>query len=359
MLGQQVMPSYLQGKKATDNPVNQQGRIVQIARLAGIFDCEGCFYLNRYGRSHDCYSVVARVSNSNMRIIEEVCSTLSVLGFKYNRTDGLPTGMGGRVSEIRLHGTKRAKPLIELIAPYLSAKSRVTDLLKMFWERRDSVAYGASYTEEDFRIHRAVRAVNSNGTAKDIPVGDHLELVGPSRVARLGEVEAKAKLAAIVECDGSLGLTNLRNGENYMPAIYMVNTNESLLAEIRQSLAMLGIPYYFQMRPPRGISIKAIGEFHIQGMKRAKRFLDAIGDYFVAYAERAKLIRQFINRRLSLPANYPYSEVEREIKRALDEEKPKSDSLQRLHAEPGKSRMIQSVLHGDMQTAAEMTAALA
>lgn len=352
MLETQVMPHYLQGENVMANLVNQQGRIA-LARLAGILDCEGCLYLNAHPQNgRPSYAPVLKFTNSDVRILDEICESLDGFGFEYNRTDNLPTGMGGKVSEIRLHGAKRSLPFLRMVLPLLSAKSQVADLFTAFCERRARVTRGAPYEEEDFRLCRAIRSVNSHGTARDVPVGDHVELVGPSRIAKLDDVQAAAKLSAIVECDGSMGLTNLRNGMNYMPSIYICNTNESLLAEIRSSLSRLGLAYYFRAKAPHGISVKVLGEFHVQGMKRVCRFLNKIQPYFRAYAKKASLLSEFIDSRTKVYPRTPYSDHERKIKTLIDEE---SFNPQRLNAKPAFGRKIESGLTGDCESVAEMT----
>lgn len=367
------MPHYLQGENVMDSfqigtVVNQQGRAVRIARLAAIVDCEGTLYLNRSKSRDDrhynkgeSYVPVMRIVSSDMRTINEVCATIKDVGIGFNRMDEVGTYEGyGNVSTVSFAGMKRFLQFASIVGPFLSAKSQVLDVIKSFCERRGRLGHHP-YTDECYRLVRAVRAINSKGTARDIAAGDHLELVGPSRVAKLTTEEKKAKLAAIVECDGSMGLTNLRGGASYMPQIGLYNTNESLLSEIRQSLADLGIAYYFMMRPPRGIGTKPAGQFDIQGMKRVKRFLDATRGYYVAYADRAELLIRFIDQRLSVNQNTPYSEFDRDIKKQM-ERMSKDNRLPSTTARKIDEclfrnehyRKIQSALRGDTENTAEM-----
>ena len=358
-----IKADHFQGNRVmpTDNP---QERLVMLSRLAGIIDCEGTVYLNRQshksarGGHRLTYFPVVRVTNTDQGIVNEFCACLEKLGITTDRIDEHETYAGyGNESRVSIAGMKKVMQLIPVVRPFITAKAQVMDLVANFCAHRQKVVRGSRYTEEDLLLQKAIRYVNSCGTARDIGPGSHVALIPEPTIADLSDEAARAKLAATVECDGSMDMIQREGTTICKPSIAIYNSNESFLVEIRQSLNRFGLAYYYYARPIRNLGTKPASTFYIQGMKRVRRFLEVTNGYYGTYAERASLITEFIDLRMSRGVKAPYGDREREINRRFekiskDERVPSTTARKNCSFNRSK---IQSALHSDMQRPAEMT----
>lgn len=138
------------------------------------------------------------------------------------------------------------------------------------------------------------------------------------------------------------------------------NTSDTMIREVRRIMDAEGLAYHVDLRPPTK-GKRSIWHLTFGGMKRTKRLLDVLWPYLRSKHEEAGIAMEFIGRRFRREVGAPYSTEEIDCflrLRAIHGYTPResSETLRSALSAPRGRKMIKSGLHGDMQSAAEMTA---
>lgn len=168
-------------------------------------------------------------------------------------------------------------------------------------------------------------------------------------------------LAGIVDGEGSIQITT--NGPHLRATvIVLVNTNNALIQTASNLLTMAGIEnrignlsggpaWRKEWRPAWNVQIMKIDSM--------KAFLSMISPYLVAKKEQAEIAMQFLSRRRSYkPHSRGAVKTSREdllLRERIQKlnKRGASESVETVRP-PRESEMIQSELHSDMQSQAEM-----
>ena len=121
----------------------------------------------------------------------------------------------------------------------------------------------------------------------------------------MNEREELIRLAAIIDCEGSIGIHRSRHGHAcfYFPAIQICNTNFDLIKEVLRILAKYGIDLYHSdhnVKTSRYLKNgwKPAHNIRITGLRRTTRLLMLVTPYLVAKRAQAELVTQFTTRRI-------------------------------------------------------------
>ena len=109
-------------------------------------------------------------------------------------------------------------------------------------------------------------------------------------------------LACFVDTEGCLGLHKkhmYRGKYSIGPEITLCNTDGRLLQRVRYIMKQHELPHYVHVYQGKH-NKKANWVVKIYGMKRAKRFLEAILPYLVGKADQALAMLEFISYRLAV-----------------------------------------------------------
>jgi len=131
-------------------------------------------------------------------------------------------------------------------------------------------------------------------------------------------------LGGIVDGEGSVLLSKdiHRKFKCVHPRMTITNTEPKMINKIIEILKKYYIPHHIRMRSPKkGQSIKRLGkpylpltEIRIEGFRRLKKFLPLIKSYLISKREKADLLEEFIDSRLSKLGNpIPYNEKEKNL----------------------------------------------
>lgn len=128
--------------------------------------------------------------------------------------------------------------------------------------------------------------------------------------------------------------------QRYRPECGVTNTDPEVLDNIERILKRLGLPYWrTKWQEVKGQKSRSM--IRVDGMQRCKRLMDRLAPFFQSKRDRAKIVKDFIDYRLSLPGKAPYGEKEHQWFAALAELNApisrRSQNPQRLHPEPAKA----------------------
>lgn len=125
-----------------------------------------------------------------------------------------------------------------------------------------------------------------------------------------------AWLAGLYEGEGNFSLVQ-GSGHRIMPRIGLINTDRSLIDAACAVLKTFGVGHYIQTRKhgcANNVRHADAYQVNICGMKRVKTFLDALLPFLRGRkAETAQFVLAFVERRLALPKNSPYTKQDVEL----------------------------------------------
>lgn len=120
-------------------------------------------------------------------------------------------------------------------------------------------------------------------------------------------------LAGIWEGEGWFGFCRNTKvgGIQYTPQSGISNTDPMLMNEVCRILRNFDVPYYLRdIKTPSGLGKKPKQELKITGMLRIKKLLNMLLPVLRTKRDRAECLREFIDRRSSVPPKQKYTELE-------------------------------------------------
>ena len=143
---------------------------------------------------------------------------------------------------------------------------------------------------------------NDSDNAQDITMGNQQE--------RLEEADLHW-FAGIFDGEGCLSIGRAKY-YYLMPRACLTNTSEILIDKAKTILNKVGIPYGVDSCSNRSkLSNKTVHQININTLPNTKKFLDVFEPYLRVKTAEAKIIRAYIESRLSEHAhNEPYFDVE-------------------------------------------------
>jgi len=143
---------------------NQQERLQEdLHWLAGMWEAEGWFSMQRGFRSKDRYSLVLNcgLANTDMEIIDMVTKILSDNAIAYWIGKPRKNGLGKKFKrDIVIQGLKRVDRFLSILLPYLRTKRQKALLLKEFIEYRKTVPPKYPYGDFESSIYLSLRDLN-------------------------------------------------------------------------------------------------------------------------------------------------------------------------------------------------------
>lgn len=132
-------------------------------------------------------------------------------------------------------------------------------------------------------------------------------------------------LLGLIDGEGSYQLTvdyGSKRKRYFTPQTSIFNSDPKIISRCVEILKELDITFHV-WTPKLKKGHSPVTRIVIHGIKRNKKFLDIITKYDHAKLERAKILLEFVNRRLSIPktalynGTETYSELEYELKNRL------------------------------------------
>ncbi len=123
-------------------------------------------------------------------------------------------------------------------------------------------------------------------------------------------------LLGIIDGEGHLGLRSQRQRGGTLqisPVLQIVNCEKELIDLVAGYMKELGLPVYIVYRKSNKLHHRDTYAILLKGMKRLSKVLEVIMKYpFVKY-KRAKVLKEYIDYRLSRPKKEKYTEKEMEF----------------------------------------------
>ena len=160
------------GKNIADR-VNQQERLIRLARLGMLIECEGSITI---GTSLGCkslrycsFSPQIDITNTSSIIIDEAKNTLvsESIGFTA-RPVRYGSGFGKKLRyDLNIHGFDRLVKILSLLKPWLGSKARNADLVLEFIKSRQTTGGpGTPYSESEWQMVTEVRIINGRSLSQ-------------------------------------------------------------------------------------------------------------------------------------------------------------------------------------------------
>lgn len=111
-------------------------------------------------------------------------------------------------------------------------------------------------------------------------------------------------LLGIIDGEGSIQLGKDGRG-HYVPEITIANTNEKIVNLIVEAFKYIGFSIYVWKSSIKG-NHKAIYRMTFKGIKRVNNVLKILLQYEFAKKDRAKILKEFCEYRLSIPIDKKY-----------------------------------------------------
>lgn len=185
-----------------------------------------------------------------------------------------------------------------------------------------------------------------------------------------------ARIAMFLDTDGYITIMVRQRGiagNAYLgPSLGFTNTSKLLIDWTHETLTRLGVPHYlkwYSVDKLKGThSRKPQGRIVILGQNRCSKIIPLVLPYLVGKLAQGKLVAEYLASRILSKHKQLYTDRELQIAndiRALNDNKGgswrpiSSETLRQtveLRAQMKRKLKIKSDLHGDMQSAAEMTA---
>lgn len=129
-------------------------------------------------------------------------------------------------------------------------------------------------------------------------------------------------LVGIIDGEGCFSLNESNSwGGRYtyiLPAVYIVNTKDSIIDKAASILKRLNIPHYVQVMT-RAKHQKPAKRLNINGFKRVQKFLEVLASYFETRKDQVQCLVKFIALRLTKDEAAPLAVEEWEIYHELRE----------------------------------------
>ena len=128
---------------------------------------------------------------------------------------------------------------------------------------------------------------------------------------RLSEDFKLGWLACAIESEGSFQLAWGKRTDGYIqivPRVNLGNKDQAYIDRVASICHDNGIPCYVQKRNSAGMKYTVW-----YGMKRVLHLLDLIEPYLAGKKDRAAILRQFVEYRLSGVRNRPYGPTEKDL----------------------------------------------
>jgi hypothetical protein len=121
-------------------------------------------------------------------------------------------------------------------------------------------------------------------------------------------------LGGIIDGEGMVTLIkrDYKTQNGFAPRISIVNTDLKIINEVSEICNCLNLAYYIQKKEGKG-TWKTKYELLFGGIKRCNKFLPYIIPFLIAKKEKAELLKEYCNIRLSLPIRSPIGNREKEI----------------------------------------------
>lgn len=145
---------------------SQNERVVRLARLAMLIECEGSITIGMMPpsktRNRPALSVMVGITNTAKHIIDEARETLIDEGIGFSvHSERHGGGRGKKLrQDISIHAFDRTELLLKTIMPYLRSKKRQAELVMEFIQSRRSAAAKAPYTDYEWALTTAIRKLN-------------------------------------------------------------------------------------------------------------------------------------------------------------------------------------------------------
>jgi hypothetical protein len=352
MLETQPGFSHLQRNSAEYNAVNEQEsnfKELSLPHVAGLFDAEATFYIS------DSKSIAPYMTfpNTDFDLINRVYCRLRSIGIGSYIYDKNQKRFGEKPQKVLMvFGIKRHKNFIPMISQYLNLKREIAELLLKYSESRLSKPKMASYDEYEKSCPAQSKKLNAMSYV-ELPIYSFSKEVEIQRLVGLIEGEGNFSLKPDMSLKGS------RKRFQIVPEIDFTNKSVRLLSEVKLILDAIGIRYGFYP------NAKSEGTYtvRVSNCNQVEKLLVLISEYLIGTKFiLAEHLAEFCERRKVL-RNRSYEDRDFELLNTVSaincqgtRRIPTMYSSTTVRLALEKSRvMIQSDLHGDMQSAAEMT----
>ena len=125
-------------------------------------------------------------------------------------------------------------------------------------------------------------------------------------------------LGGIVDGEGMITLIKRvgKRQKGYIPKISVVHTDPTLISEVISVCRDAGLPFYVQKKTGKG-TWKTKYEVLSNGILRCRKVLSVLTEYLVSKREKALLLGEFCENRLSKPKGDEMSDREHQLARLI------------------------------------------
>jgi hypothetical protein len=145
---------------------NQQERLVKLARLAMLIECEGSITIGMTPptktRNRPALYATVDFTNTSLSLVQEGQATLSreEVGFTA-RPKRYGKGFGRKLRyDTNIHGFDRVEKVLSLILPFMSIKTEQAKIVLEFIQSRREAQRGESYSDREWQLVQAIRMLN-------------------------------------------------------------------------------------------------------------------------------------------------------------------------------------------------------
>jgi hypothetical protein len=144
----------------------QNDRVVRLARLAMLIECEGSITIGMAPpsktRNRPSLYPAVTITNTAEKITDEARDTLITesIGFTL-REQRYASGRGKKLrNDIALHGFVRVSAVLKAVLPYLRSKKKQAEIVIAFIHSRQNGEAKSAYTDRDWWLTTEVRKLN-------------------------------------------------------------------------------------------------------------------------------------------------------------------------------------------------------
>jgi hypothetical protein len=152
--------------KNVEDRGNQQERLVRLARLAMLIECEGSITIGltppTKTRNRPALYATVDFTNTSLPLVQEAHATLfgEAVGFTA-RPKRYGKGFGRKLRyDTNIHGFDRVEKVLSLIRPFMSTKTRQVEIILNFIKSRREARYGEAYSNSEWQMVQEVRGLN-------------------------------------------------------------------------------------------------------------------------------------------------------------------------------------------------------
>jgi len=153
------------GENARDTD-NQQERLVKLARLAMLIECEGSITIGftppTKTRNRPALYATVDFTNTSLLLVQEAQAVLSEeeVGFTA-RPKRYGRGAGRKLRyDTNIHGFDRVEKVLSLLIPFMRIKTEQAKIVLDFIKSRREAHKGDGYSEREWQMVEAVRRLN-------------------------------------------------------------------------------------------------------------------------------------------------------------------------------------------------------